>query len=392
VLNSRERRELEERLASLTEEERLRLTRRAAKLRIAASAPSRRAPAARGAGERDEAGIEKLAAQRSRSLEEWLLRLLRHEYARPGDRCDAAVSPIRVGQVEWIGPGRCGVVADGISVACQLPPELAAQQQTAVAVGDCVSFGPSRDSGMVVVQVLPRRTSLSRPDPEYGHIERVVAANVDAVVIVVSVGAPPLHPRMIDRYLVAVERGGAQALICANKWDLVRGTCAEAEALAKLRPYSQIGIEVVSCSAAEAQGLDRLQGALAGKLCVFVGHSGVGKSSLLNALRPDLGLATNTLRAGDGKGRHTTTASHLYELPRGIRVIDTPGVRAFGLWRMSPEDVRWYFPEFAQLAGGCRFADCTHTHEPECGVKQGLRDGRVSRSRYDSYRRMLESL
>jgi len=125
---------------------------------------------------------------------------------------------------------------------------------------------------------------------------------------------------------------------------------------------------------------------------VFVGHSGVGKSSLLNALQPELDLATNTLRAADGKGRHTTTGSSLYELPHGIRIIDTPGIREFGLWKLTREEARWYFPEFADLAPCCRFTDCTHLHEPECAVKRAANTGRISPARYESYRRVASTL
>src|SRR5205823_739820 len=155
--------------------------------------------------------------------------------------------------------------------------------------------------------------------------------------------------------------------ICVNKLDLLTPEEEMAE-LEKLRPYRELGLKLLACSAGEGRGVDALLEALAGKLCVFVGHSGVGKSSLLNALNPDLGLVTNTLREADGKGRHTTTGSHLYELPHGVRVIDTPGIREFGLWKLTLDEARWYFDEFTPFAPECRFADCSHLHEPACAV------------------------
>jgi ribosome biogenesis GTPase len=219
----------------------------------------------------------------------------------------------------------------------------------------------------------------------------VIAANIDAVVIVAAVKAPPLHPRLIDRYLIAIERGGAEPIICVNKIDLLAPAEAAAER-EKLRPYEELGIRVLACSAGEGRGIGELLTALAGKLCVFVGHSGVGKSSLLNALKPELGLVTNTLRTGDGKGRHTTTGSHLYELSHGVRVIDTPGIREFGLWKLTLDEARWYFDEFTQLAPQCRFADCSHLHEPACAVRQAVENGRIAAARYESYRRIAATL
>jgi ribosome biogenesis GTPase len=255
-----------------------------------------------------------------------------------------------------------------------------------------VRFSLADDREPMVEEVLPRRATLSRPDPFYGHIERVVAANIDSVVIVVSVRTPPLHPKLIDRYLIAVQRGGAESILCVNKIDLLDNEADCQSELSKLRPYRELGLPILLCSSEDGRGIDQLRAVLAGRRCVFVGHSGVGKSSLTNALDPSLGLVTNTLREGDGKGRHTTTASQLYDLPGGIQVIDTPGIREFGLWKLTPEEVRWYFTEFDPFAPACKFADCSHTHEPTCAVKRAVHQGRLSRSRYESYCRILETL
>ena len=174
--------------------------------------------------------------------------------------------------------------------------------------------------------------------------------------------------------------------------DLIETPEARAESLKALDPYRHLGISVLSCSADTGDGIGDLRCALAGRTAVFIGHSGVGKSSLLNALDPRLAIAAKTVRAGAGQGRHTTTASTLYRLDCGAQVIDTPGIREFGLWKLSAGELRWYFHEFEEAAAGCRFSDCTHTHEPKCGVRQAVQDGTVAAARYDTYCRLHEGL
>jgi len=284
-------------------------------------------------------------------------------------------APVSTGFVAETGPGFCDVQSAGERVRCRYAGD--------VAVGDQVLFSPDRRR---IENVLPRRTTLSRADPHNPRLERVIAANVDVVVNVVSLKSPPLRPGLIDRYLIAIGKSGAEPLVCINKIDLLSG----AEELDPLRPYQDIGIPVILCSAAEGIGLEALSEALAGKLCVFAGHSGVGKSSLLNALDPHLQITTGSVSGANEKGRHTTTSSALYHLPNGAIVIDTPGIREFGLWDVTPDDLRRYFKEFD--ACQCAFSDCTHTHEPDCSVKQALTSGAISSARYESYARILASL
>ena len=209
---------------------------------------------------------------------------------------------------------------------------------------------------------------------------------MDIVVNVVSLKTPPLHPGLIDRYLIAIGKSGAEPLVCVNKVDLQ----ASPEDLEPMRPYQDVGIPVIFCSAATGTGLVELSEALAGKLCVFAGHSGVGKSSLLNALDPQLEIATGSVSSANTKGRHTTTSSALYRLPNGATVIDTPGIREFGLWDVTKDDLRNYYQEFA--GHPCAFSDCTHTHEPDCGVKQAVAAGEIPKPRYESYARIRASL
>jgi ribosome biogenesis GTPase len=228
---------------------------------------------------------------------------------------------------------------------------------------------------------------LSRPDVENGNIERIIAANIDVVVVVVSVVAPPLHPRIIDRYMVAIQRGGAKMLLAINKVDLLGSSNRESE-LAKLDPYRS-SISMVYCSTTDSTGIEDLRELLKGQTCAFVGHSGVGKSSLINAFEPSLSILTGSISEGYGRGTHTTTSSTLHELQGGTNLIDTPGIRSFGIWDIAAKELAWYFPEFEDLRSNCKFRDCTHSHEPQCGVKQAVSNGCLSKARYDSYLRIL---
>ncbi|MDY7094746.1 MAG: ribosome small subunit-dependent GTPase A [Acidobacteriota bacterium] len=295
-------------------------------------------------------------------------------------------------QVLTVGARRCTVLWREEKVPCRLPSSLSVNQQAEVAVGDRVLVEKDRGTCWVR-EVQPRDTVLSRPDPRNPRLQRIIAANMDTVVIVVAARRPGIRPGLIDRYLLAVEHGGARPVICLNKIDLVPPEERSADPeLALAQPYRDLGLEVVLCSAKEERGLDALRAALHDQLCVFVGHSGVGKSSLINALHPKLDLDTSPVRERDGTGQHTTTRSNLFELDEGIRVIDTPGVREFGLWNLEPAQVRQSFEEFLPHAAACRFTDCTHTHEPQCGVREAVAAGEIPEQRYEAYRRILDSL
>jgi ribosome biogenesis GTPase len=231
---------------------------------------------------------------------------------------------------------------------------------------------------------------LSRPDPINPHRQRLIAANIDLVVHVVSVRKPPLRPRLIDRYLIAIQRGGAQPLICVNKIDLLAPEERVTE-LTALDVYRALDVPVIACSSRSGEGLDGLRGAVQGKTCALVGHSGVGKSSILNALDERLQLATGDLQRR-GTGRHTTSSSTLHDLGGGTLLIDTPGIREFGLWDLQPDTLRDYFPEFGEAAEHCRFNDCTHLHEPQCEVKARVALGEINAARYGAYVRLSEDL
>jgi ribosome biogenesis GTPase len=294
------------------------------------------------------------------------------------------------GVVFGVSSGRCRVIRDGEELDCVIPPEMAVRQKSALAVGDRVRVAFEQDSWRLQ-SVLPRRTVLARPDPLHKHMQRLIAANVDVVIHVVSLKSPPLRPRLIDRFLIAIQRGGALPVVCVNKVDLLTPDERERE-LPKLLPYLDLGVPVIGCSSKTGEGLEALRATVEGKMAALVGHSGVGKSSILNALDERLQLATNTLNRKRGTGRHTTTASTLYDFGGGTYLIDTPGIREFGLWDLDRESLRDYFPEFDEPSESCRFTNCTHVHEPNCEVKALVEAEELSAARYETYARLWEDL
>ncbi len=281
------------------------------------------------------------------------------------------------GQIIAIGPRGCEVLPEG-----GLP--LACKPKAGLAVGDRVEF----DGAGAIRQVLPRRTTLSRPDPMNPRLERVIAANIDVVVMVAAIRAPVLRLGLIDRYLIAIEKGGAEPLLCITKIDRMESP----DELNQIEPYRALGIRVFPASMKTGEGVEELRAALAQKLAVLVGHSGVGKSSLMNLLKPDANAATAEISRLYQKGRHTTTASTMYMLRDGIRVIDTPGVREFGLWDLTAPEVERHFHDFDEFRTACQFADCSHMHEPVCGVRNALAEQRISRARYECYLRLREEV
>jgi ribosome biogenesis GTPase len=285
-----------------------------------------------------------------------------------------------------IGANRCDVeAADGTLFACTVRRVLRTLQRderNLVVAGDCVQFRPVNGREGVIERVEPRRSVLSRGSRRFAH---VIAANIEQLVIVASADEPPLKPALIDRFLVSAEKGGVRPIICINKLDLVDP--------AVLQPiiglYARLGYELLLTQARDGVGIDALRRQLIGQETVFAGQSGVGKSSLLNAVQPDLGRRIGEVSSDSGKGRHTTRVSELIRLDGGGWVVDTPGVRQLELWDVPPGEVEAYFREFRPYIPGCRFPDCTHTHEEGCRVKQAVAEGQIAHLRYESYRRML---
>ena len=262
-----------------------------------------------------------------------------------------------------------------------------------IATGDQVLWQPTRPGRGVIEEVLPRETKLSRlrPGPGQTPFEHVIVANPDQAVFILAVREPRPNLRLLDRLLIIAENNDLPAIVCANKLDLLgHGADAVHQARQVLGLYEAIGYPVVYASAKTGQGIEELGDRLRGKLSVLSGASGVGKTSLLNAIQPNLGLATRQVSEVTGKGRHTTVGVRLWPLAEGGYVADTPGLREAGLWDIEPEELAWHFVEFRPYLADCRFSSCIHTHEPGCAVKAAVETGHISGERYESYRRLLE--
>ncbi len=260
---------------------------------------------------------------------------------------------------------------------------LVTEERSIVTTGDHVWFRMSSDNEGVIERVEPRHGLLTRASRGREH---VLVANVDQVVIVMALAEPALKPHLIDRYLVSAGKGGIKPILCLNKADL--GDPAPLQPL--IGTYGQLGIRVILTSIVSGRGIEELRTFMPGRQSVFAGQSGVGKSSLLNAMEPGLRLTVGEVSDTNNKGKHTTTTAQLIKLSMGGWVVDTPGIRQFELWDVMPEELEGYFPEFRPLVPLCEFADCTHIREHGCAIKRAVALGQVSEHRYISYRGMYE--
>lgn len=281
------------------------------------------------------------------------------------------------------GQGLHSIVRDeqGANFQCairRLLKTLATDQRHVVIAGDIVWFRPEGSDQGIIERVEPRHGVLSRTSRGRQH---VLVANVDQVIVVTSAAEPRLKPNLIDRFLVSAEKARIQPVICINKIDLINA----ADLMPLAGVYGQLGYEVLFVSAATGFGVDRLRARLAGRESVVTGQSGVGKSSLLNAVEPGLKLRVESVSEETQKGRHTTTTAELLPLEFGGFVVDTPGIRQFQLWDVIAEEVAGYFRDLRPYVSKCRFPDCTHTHEQPCAVKDAVADGWIDTRRYESY-------
>jgi ribosome biogenesis GTPase / thiamine phosphate phosphatase len=267
-----------------------------------------------------------------------------------------------------------------------------------VAVGDIVRFVEAQDGTGLIVEVLPRRNCLSRRDPYPGaHLfEQIIVANVDYLIPVFAAANPTPKWGMLDRYLASAESLDLSALIVITKLDLVRapGESLDGEIRQAIDEYRRIGYPVLLTSSLTGEGLDELRQTLKGRVSAFVGKSGVGKTALLNAIKPGLGLRVGEVGRGNlGKGKHTTSHVEMVPLSFGGEVVDTPGMREFGLHDMDGEDLALFFPEMRPFVGQCKFGlDCLHDEEPGCAIRKAVVAGRISPLRYQSYLRLKEEV
>jgi ribosome biogenesis GTPase len=262
-----------------------------------------------------------------------------------------------------------------------------------VAVGDTVNIEAEIDSEQtaIITDVLERKNYINRQSPRAKHQHHIVAANIDQSILVATIREPRTSQGFIDRFLVASEAYHVPAIILFNKSDLYR----EKENLRFQEwreMYETAGYTVLLCSVQEEQGLNELKNLLVNKITLFSGHSGVGKSTLINYLLPDLHLRTKDVSEWSGKGLHTTTFAEMFDLPFGGSLIDTPGMREFGLVDISKQELSHYFPEMRKLLQDCQFNNCLHIEEPGCAIKKALEEGRMSPDRYISYITILDSI
>ena len=257
-----------------------------------------------------------------------------------------------------------------------------------LAVGDDVAVERDADASWAISEILPRRSQLARRLPGEGRGERIVAANIDQVVVVFAAANPEPHVRMLDRFLVIAEGNDLHARVVINKIELVD----RAETEKRFNDYARAGYPLHFTSVKQRVGLDELHEALAGRTSVLSGTSGVGKSSLMNSMYPGLNLRVGEISESFNKGRHTTVGAVLHPLPDAGYVVDTPGLREVGMWGMPSEHLDACFPELRPYVGKCRFNDCTHLAEPGCAVIAAVDSGEVSRERFESYAKLRGEL
>ena len=305
------------------------------------------------------------------------------------------------GSEQQLGPEQEGIVISRFGTQVDVQPSLTnntihrcyirANLSSAVVTGDSVIWQAGSKQDGVVSATLPRSTELSRPDNRGNS--KIIAANVSQMVIVAAIEPEPIN-HLIDRYLVAAHQQKLKPLIVLNKVDLINkpGRFTQESVDKLLNPYRQIGYPVLTLSTQQENPLAELEDHLNNNISVFTGQSGVGKSSIINALLPEVNTAVGEVSEATGKGTHTTTAARLYPLEHGGAVIDSPGIREMGLWIQEGEQLEAYFPEFHPFNGLCRFRDCKHENEPGCALREALDKKDISAERFKSFKRMRSSL
>jgi ribosome biogenesis GTPase len=262
-----------------------------------------------------------------------------------------------------------------------------------VAVGDHVELEAENDADAtaMITKILPRKNYITRQSPSHKMQHHIVAANIDQSIMFATLREPRTSQGFIDRFLVTCEAYHVPAIIIFNKTDLYRKKEREKEK-ELTEVYTSIGYKVFPISVEKGEGLDEVKSQLEDKITLMSGHSGVGKSSFINKVFPSFRLKTSEISGWSGKGMHTTTFAEMFDLPTGGAVIDTPGMREFGIVDISKQELSHYFPEMRALINECHFNDCLHVNEPGCAIKKAVEDGRINVERYVSYYNILASM
>lgn len=284
---------------------------------------------------------------------------------------------------------------DGLSLRCRLRGRLrleGVRTTNPLAVGDTVTVEKEGDDGSrgVITSLEPRRNYIIRRSTNLSKEAHIIASNIDTLFLVATLDFPPVSLEFIDRFLVTAQMYRVPVAIVLNKMDLFEGEEFRPVVDSFRSIYERAGYSVVECSAREGRGIEAVKKMMKGGVSLFSGNSGVGKSTLVNAVAPHVGARVGDISAAHLKGRHTTTFSEMFKLPEGGYIIDTPGIKGFGLIDIEPEEVARYMPDLFGFSEGCRFYNCTHTHEPGCAVKAAVESGELSAERYSSYLKMVE--
>ena len=261
-----------------------------------------------------------------------------------------------------------------------------------IAVGDVVDFELDETSDAVtgtIHNIHDRKNYIVRKSVNLSKQTHIIASNIDIVFLLITINNPPTTTSFIDRFLVTAEAYGIEAVLIFNKIDTFDEAMKD-EQLYLQYIYSQIGYKFLKVSAVEKKGVEELKEMMIGKVSMFSGHSGVGKSTLVNALEPGLNLKTKNISEQSKQGQHTTTFAEMYDLSFDAKIIDTPGIKGFGVVDLEPAEISGYFPEFFKLKDQCKFNNCLHKDEPHCAVKKALEDNKIAWSRYNSYLKILE--
>ena len=260
-----------------------------------------------------------------------------------------------------------------------------------IAVGDVVDFELDRTSDEVygvIHKIHERKNYIIRKSVNLSKQTHIIASNIDVVFLLVTINNPVTTTSFIDRFLVTAEAYGIEAVLVFNKIDTLDEVSIDEQLYLQVI-YSEIGYQCLRVSAKEEKGIDSLKALMKDRVSMFSGHSGVGKSTLVNALEPNLNLKTAEISEQHQQGQHTTTFAEMYDLSFGAKIIDTPGIRGFGMVDMEPEEIGDYFPEFFALKEHCKFNNCLHKEEPHCAVKEALDNDEIAWSRYQSYLQIL---